>query len=272
MSPELIEPKEFGFNTSRCTKESDCYALGIVTYEVISGNLPFCSQRKDINVALEVLKGNRPSRDGEFADPLWDMLKLCWMPHPNDRPKVEDVLRCLEGVSRLQKLPSPLVDKTATVPEEDADSWGSTNESPGTTPLSPPQSLMISVFSVNTGIYPSAQGASGPPCDVQAAGGQTETTPVALPPQRKLRPATTRRPEKCSICGVIGHRSKSAVGYSRFSFVGDLQLTGRSGRCSKSALRVVGRLSVLPYIKPHSNIFDSRKRHLKEGQIRGSGD
>jgi len=34
MSPELIFPGEFGISDSRPTKRSDCYALGMVVYEV----------------------------------------------------------------------------------------------------------------------------------------------------------------------------------------------------------------------------------------------
>ena len=130
MSPELIDPKEFGFNTCRCTRESDCYALGIVFYEVISGNVPFHSQHKEFKVALEILKGNRPSRDAEFADPLWEMLQMCWKPQPSDRPKIEDVLRCLESVSELSRPPSPPADHMVTS-EEDADGWNSEKESFG---------------------------------------------------------------------------------------------------------------------------------------------
>ena len=34
MSPELLNPEAFGLDDRRPTKESDCYALGMVVYEV----------------------------------------------------------------------------------------------------------------------------------------------------------------------------------------------------------------------------------------------
>lgn len=34
MSPELFDPREFGLPRVRPAKESDCYALGMVIYEV----------------------------------------------------------------------------------------------------------------------------------------------------------------------------------------------------------------------------------------------
>ena len=37
MSPELLDPDRFGITDNRPTKESDCYALGMVVYEVRAG-------------------------------------------------------------------------------------------------------------------------------------------------------------------------------------------------------------------------------------------
>lgn len=34
MSPELLDPERFGASDDRPTKKSDCYALGMVVYEV----------------------------------------------------------------------------------------------------------------------------------------------------------------------------------------------------------------------------------------------
>ena len=34
MSPELYDPERFGATDDRPTKQSDCYALGMVVYEV----------------------------------------------------------------------------------------------------------------------------------------------------------------------------------------------------------------------------------------------
>jgi len=37
MSPELLDPDQYGLPDSRPTKQSDCYALGMVVYEVFVG-------------------------------------------------------------------------------------------------------------------------------------------------------------------------------------------------------------------------------------------
>jgi hypothetical protein len=113
MGPELIDPQRFGFENSCPTKSSDCYALGMVIYETISGSLPF-HKHTDLTVFVKVLAGERPPRGAGFAEGLWKMLELCWKPQPNSRPSIEDVLRCLEMISNPSELRSRGVDVTGS--------------------------------------------------------------------------------------------------------------------------------------------------------------
>ena len=53
MSPELLHPDQFGLEDSRPTKESNCYLLGMVIYEVLSGQAPF-TPLKDFIVMRKV--------------------------------------------------------------------------------------------------------------------------------------------------------------------------------------------------------------------------
>ena len=123
MSPELLSPDRFNLDNSRPTRESDCYALGMVIYEVLSGRAPF-SPLKDVNVMLKVIEGERPGRPGGvegtwFSDDLWKMLGLCWSTQPKDRPSVDTVLDSLKQISGTWNPPPQQASEGA----EDEDDW-----------------------------------------------------------------------------------------------------------------------------------------------------
>jgi len=128
MSPELINPQAFGLETSRPTKRSDCYALGMVIYETISGHSPF-HKHVDLTVFVKVLAGERPPRAVGFTECLWKMLERCWTPQPRSRPSVEEVLLCLEGVPNFPESCSPWADEDM---EEDNNDCDSMDDSSGT--------------------------------------------------------------------------------------------------------------------------------------------
>ena len=103
MSPELLDPELTGSEGTRLTKQSDCYALGMVVYEVLSGQAPF-TQFSFSMVMLKVIRGERPERPNgpegaRFTDNLWQTLNWCWEPQPQLRPSAKAVLEHLEQVS-----------------------------------------------------------------------------------------------------------------------------------------------------------------------------
>ena len=103
ISPELIDPERFGFSERCPTKESDCYALGMVIYEVLGGCVPFGTSNFLV-VLRNVLNGERPeSPQGEagklFTGGIWRVVERCWRTDPRERASARDVLRCLEGNS-----------------------------------------------------------------------------------------------------------------------------------------------------------------------------
>ena len=121
MSPERIAPDRFGFDDSRPTSASDCYALGMVIYETISGNVPF-HKDMDLTVSLKVVEGKRPPRGTKFTDGLWGTLEKCWASKPSNRPMVKEVLRCLEMTPDSSEPPSPGGDEWMDEDSDDLDS------------------------------------------------------------------------------------------------------------------------------------------------------
>ena len=125
-SPELLIPDKFGLSESQPTKTSDVYALGMVIYEVLSGQTPF-AQYSNLAIVQKILDGERPGRpQGEqgvwFTDDIWGILEHCWEPQPSDRIDVETVLLGLErnpppqfalpGLEDSLSLPACDVDRT----------------------------------------------------------------------------------------------------------------------------------------------------------------
>ena len=101
MSPELLYPERFGLKKCCPTKESDCYALGMVIYEVLRGQAPFATY-SDPEVVFLVLGGETPERpQGEGGEPftgeVWGILELCWKPQPSERLSAKGVLMRLNG-------------------------------------------------------------------------------------------------------------------------------------------------------------------------------
>jgi len=112
MSPELLAPDQFDSTGSRPTEKSDCYALGMVIYEVLAGEAPF-SRWRELTILWKVLEGERPVRLQGFPDHIWEMVERCWGQKPNDRPSLDAVLHCLREVEQQWTLPriSPTLDE-----------------------------------------------------------------------------------------------------------------------------------------------------------------
>ena len=118
MSPELLYPNKFGLKDSHPTRASDCYALGMTIYEVLSGHTPF-AQYSSLAVVWKILEGERPVRpegaQGElFTDSIWSLLGLCWKPQPGDRISAKTILLGLEGNPLPSTPPSNVREDTET--------------------------------------------------------------------------------------------------------------------------------------------------------------
>jgi len=126
MSPELLDPDRFGLRDGRPTKRSDCYALGMVILEVLSGKPPFPNYN-GMTVMRKIVEGERPGRpEGEegvwFTADLWGMLEQCWSLHSERRPTIDNVLQCLRrGSMGWQPLPPDSGDHSRSDGDEESD-------------------------------------------------------------------------------------------------------------------------------------------------------
>jgi hypothetical protein len=149
MGPELFDPGMFGLNDRRPTKESDLHGLGMVIYEVLSGQIPFATDR-DSAVIRKVLEGERPGRpQGEegklFTDDIWSTLKLCWKHRPRDRINAGTVLLRLEKHPPISR-PALTLNVDGDAETGDDNKLGDTVSDSGTFPHSIPGSSLISHY------------------------------------------------------------------------------------------------------------------------------
>jgi serine/threonine protein kinase len=125
MSPELLNPGMFGLKKRRSTKESDCYAFGVVIYEVLSGQTPFAPSKAPV-VMQKVLNGERPEKpqgnNGRyFTDGIWRVMQSCWKHQPRDRISARDILLRLEGNPTPSRLSSDVDEDMETDRDDQSD-------------------------------------------------------------------------------------------------------------------------------------------------------
>ena len=176
MSPELFDPERFDLKDGRQTKRSDCYALGMVIYEVLSGRTPLF-QYEGYTVVAKIINGERPRRPrgaerGQFTDDIWGTLERCWRPTPRDRPSIRLVLQQLEMASGSWTPPENMTGLPAMNPpvrnsNQSADESMEESEeySPSQTASSqPPLRLPLKGDPNESHPFPPAHGFSAPRC------------------------------------------------------------------------------------------------------------
>lgn len=119
MSPELLDPLRFG-SDGRPTCQSDCYALGMVIYEVgwkfrlliypfayrfqvLTGLRPFHHIIACTPVPA-VMRGDRPRKPLDagslgLSDALWELVRLCWSESSSARPTARQLLDFFSSAS-----------------------------------------------------------------------------------------------------------------------------------------------------------------------------
>ena len=103
------------------TKESDIYSFAMVAIEVyvnglkyvfflltvtaltqvLTGEVPFSSEKTNWMVLQAVLRGDRPSRPEHpsCTDGLWELIQRCWDHEPHSRPDILEVLQTFSSIS-----------------------------------------------------------------------------------------------------------------------------------------------------------------------------
>ncbi|KAF9781352.1 kinase-like domain-containing protein [Thelephora terrestris] len=106
MAPELLNPSHSDLENSNPTKESDVYAFGMVTYQVITGLQPFPGDYDDV-IIHNVATGERPSQPPCMiewvSDDIWNFISRCWSASRDDRPDVEFAVNTLNDATNASE-------------------------------------------------------------------------------------------------------------------------------------------------------------------------
>lgn len=68
--------------------------------QVLTGEVPFVSEKTDWMVALAVLRGDRPPRPEHpsFTDGLWALIQRCWDHDSRLRPAIPEVSKTFSRI------------------------------------------------------------------------------------------------------------------------------------------------------------------------------
>ncbi|CAG8572868.1 5827_t:CDS:2 [Cetraspora pellucida] len=84
MAPELLRGKPK-------SKKSDIYALGIIMWELSSGEPAFFDQKHDICLQLAICGGFRPKTIKGTSEQYAELMQRCWDVNPEKRPTIDEL-------------------------------------------------------------------------------------------------------------------------------------------------------------------------------------
>ncbi|CAB4388139.1 unnamed protein product [Rhizophagus irregularis] len=104
VDPKLIEQKRINNHQTQSyslNKKSNIYSIGVLLWEISSGQPPFCNEPTDIsNIGLDlrILQG---LREKPVVNTPEDYIKIytdCWNDEPNNRPIINEVIVKLKSI------------------------------------------------------------------------------------------------------------------------------------------------------------------------------
>ncbi|POG62477.1 kinase-like domain-containing protein, partial [Rhizophagus irregularis DAOM 181602=DAOM 197198] len=82
IAPEVIAGKVNTF-------KSDIYSIGILMWEISSGQPPFIKYEHDYDLAINIINGIRPKIISGTPLEYKNLMKQCWDANPSNRPDIE---------------------------------------------------------------------------------------------------------------------------------------------------------------------------------------
>ncbi|KZO98410.1 kinase-like protein [Calocera viscosa TUFC12733] len=105
LAPERLDPDRFGLKPSQSSSPaSDVYALGMLIYEVFTGQMPFYEIKNPLVLVGRIKNREKPTHPGDLARPgltrrLWGFVDRCWEHDRSVRPAAEALEPVLQHAS-----------------------------------------------------------------------------------------------------------------------------------------------------------------------------
>ncbi|RGB31020.1 kinase-like domain-containing protein [Rhizophagus diaphanus] len=95
-----VDPKKFsGRNKNKKLNEkSDIYSVGVLFWELSSGQSPFATEEYDIDLAIEISQGRREEPILNTPENYIKIYTECWNSEPDNRPTMNQVLERLKAI------------------------------------------------------------------------------------------------------------------------------------------------------------------------------
>ncbi|EXX65642.1 uncharacterized protein OCT59_024043 [Rhizophagus irregularis] len=93
-----IDPKKFNNLPYSLNEKSDIYSVGVLLWEISSGQIPFHNIEYDVILALRILNGFRETPISNTPDDYVNIYTACWNSEPEDRPTIIEVIQKLKSV------------------------------------------------------------------------------------------------------------------------------------------------------------------------------
>ncbi|RIA92723.1 kinase-like domain-containing protein, partial [Glomus cerebriforme] len=78
--------------------QNDVYSVGVLLWEISSGQPPFCKEQHDIGLAMEILQGYRETPIPDTPEAYVKIYKDCWNGEPDNRPIINQVVDELKAI------------------------------------------------------------------------------------------------------------------------------------------------------------------------------
>ncbi|CAB4413990.1 unnamed protein product [Rhizophagus irregularis] len=94
-----VDPKSFNSSTTELyvlNKKSDVYSIGVLLWEISSGQPPFHGIPHDVCLALNIIQGLRETSVHNTPEEYIKIYADCWNTEPDDRPTINQIVEKLK--------------------------------------------------------------------------------------------------------------------------------------------------------------------------------